>query len=190
MASIGFWVVAPIIAITAAILGDTQQRNAALGTLALSAPFAVVGAYMWWGRVEVDANRRARTFYALTDRRAIIVSERTGISIVDLVLGVQRARVGGAGGFVGALEREMWSAASMRVDTLDLARMTERWIDDEWGGRGTIVFAPERSLWRAEISRTPLVPCFEDIADVRRVHDEIVSACTRARASASSLPPP
>jgi Bacterial PH domain len=37
-------------------------------------PFLIFGLYMGFGRFPVDARRRNRTYYALTDRRVIIVS--------------------------------------------------------------------------------------------------------------------
>lgn len=38
-------------------------------------PFLLIGNYMVWGRFFVDAWLKRRTYYALTDRRALIVQQ-------------------------------------------------------------------------------------------------------------------
>jgi hypothetical protein len=40
----------------------------------LGVPFVILGLYLVVGRFWVDARQRARTFYALTDRRVVIIS--------------------------------------------------------------------------------------------------------------------
>ena len=50
-------------------------------------PFVLVGLYLIAGRFFYDARRRSRTFYGLTDERAIIVSGGTSRKITSLNLG-------------------------------------------------------------------------------------------------------
>ena len=49
-------------------------------------PFVLVGLYLVFGRFVVEARRRARTFYGLTDRRAIIVrsGSRRDVTAISL----------------------------------------------------------------------------------------------------------
>lgn len=49
-------------------------------------PFVLVGLYFTVGRFFVDARQRARTFYGLTDRRAVIVSGLISQSVNSIML--------------------------------------------------------------------------------------------------------
>jgi hypothetical protein len=49
-------------------------------------PFLLFGLYMNFGRFPLDARRRNRTYYALTDRRVIIVSGLVGREVQSLSL--------------------------------------------------------------------------------------------------------
>ena len=56
--------------------------------LLLGLPFVAVGLYMVGGRFFADARRRSRTYYALTNRRALIVTRaREAMSIKEHQLG-------------------------------------------------------------------------------------------------------
>lgn len=50
-------------------------------------PFVAIGAYMAFGRYFVDSFRRARTRYALTDKRGIIATNAFGRSLVSHPIG-------------------------------------------------------------------------------------------------------
>jgi len=80
--------------------------GAPLFMTAFGLPFVAVGLYMVCGRFFADALRRARTYYALTDKRALIVTqarERLSVkehrlgSLVDLSI---RAKPDGSGTIV------------------------------------------------------------------------------------------
>ncbi len=49
-------------------------------------PFLLVGLYLIFGRFLFDMDRRRRTYYALTNRRAIIISEFFGRNVKSLEL--------------------------------------------------------------------------------------------------------
>lgn len=49
-------------------------------------PFVIIGLYMIFGRFFYDAKRRSKTFYGLTDQRAIIITGLLGHSIKSLNL--------------------------------------------------------------------------------------------------------
>jgi hypothetical protein len=49
-------------------------------------PFVAMGQYMIWGRFLVDARRRARTFYGLTQDRAVIVEDGRSLKISSVGL--------------------------------------------------------------------------------------------------------
>ena len=54
-------------------------------------PFVLIGLYLVLGRFFVDARRRARTFYGLTDRRAIIVVAGRTRSVKSIDLSTQQS---------------------------------------------------------------------------------------------------
>jgi len=51
-------------------------------------PFVLAGLYMVFGRFFVDAHRRRNTYYGLTDKRVIIVSENINRSVKSIDLNV------------------------------------------------------------------------------------------------------
>ena len=114
-------------------------------------PFVLVGLYMIFGRFFVDARRRGRTFYGVTDKRVIIVS--------------------------GALSRKV---KSMNLRTLSDLLLSERGDGsgtitfgarhpmDWWLGGTTWPGMPEMS------------PAFELIADARGVYEVIRDAQAKA----------
>lgn len=54
---------------------ENVQNNTTLPFLVIPLIFVFVGLYMLVGRFLIDAKRRKRTFYGLTDKRAIIASQ-------------------------------------------------------------------------------------------------------------------
>lgn len=79
-----FWTAFSVLWETLAIWGRAPWYFCAFGI-----PFILVGLNMVAGRFLVDARRRARTFYGVTDRRVITVEQRkkrrvTSIAIVSL----------------------------------------------------------------------------------------------------------
>lgn len=111
-------------------------------------PFVIVGLYLIVGRFFVDAHRRARTFYGLTDRRALILEGRGPSRVVSLdhrdpgpmVL------IEGRGGR-GSIRFGSGTPQSARVNEISLPG-----------------------------ARKQEVPTFEEIRDAREVHERIREA--------------
>lgn len=138
-------------------------------------PFVVIGLYLIAGRFVVDTRRRARTFYGLTDRRAIFVvaGSSSQVSSIDLDRPEPIELSEGRGGrgtitFGGAQAERGWM--------IDLGGLPVR---RGWGSdpaeqqRGK--FAPPR---------------FDEIADARAVYEQLREAQRdlKARGAAAWLP--
>jgi Bacterial PH domain len=124
------------------------RSNAPVFFVLFGIPFVLIGLYMIVGRFFVDARMRVRTFYGLTNRRAIIVSglfSRTTNSmplrtLADLSL---QERQDGSGTIMfGRPQPYSYSGSSVR-----------------W---------PGMSQYSA--------PAFEMISDARRVYDQLLEA--------------
>jgi hypothetical protein len=77
-------------------------------------PFVVIGLYMIFGRFIYDAKKRARTYYGLTDQRAIIVSGLFSQSVKSLHLKTMSdislsEKTSGYGSIVFGQENQMMS---------------------------------------------------------------------------------
>ncbi len=114
-------------------------------------PFILIGVYMIVGRFFADARRRAKTAYALTDQRVLIVSDFFGRRLTSLPLATsielsvtERADRSGTTTFGRAQPMQSWTASI------------------PWPG--TNVYA---------------APSFEQIEEVRQVYD-LVSNAQRA----------
>lgn len=109
-------------------------------------PFLLVGLYMTVGRFIVDAWVRSRTTYALTDRRALIISESLGRTVKSLDL---RA--------IQDITLEMKGDGSGTI----------------LFGQGISYRGAYRGMYWPGASRY-LPPMFEFIPDARRVYDMIM----------------
>jgi hypothetical protein len=101
-----------------------QKGSAAWPALVPIAPFILIGLYIFIGRFFVDAMMRARTEYALTNRRAIIISGFFSrsvksidlLSTPEILLNERGDKSGtitfGATPFGGWMQRNPWSFGS------------------------------------------------------------------------------
>lgn len=116
-------------------------------------PFVLIGLYITVGRFFFDARNRARTVYAVTDERVLIISGKEGSGVLSLDLrtlsnvSLQRATTG-VGTITFGPEHPVYSRAGA-------------------GMRG----------WPG----TPLAPKFERIPDAKSVYDLIREAQKAAR---------
>jgi hypothetical protein len=127
--------------------------------LAWGVPFVAVGAYITVGRFFWDARRRERTVYALTDRRAIVITggRRCSVSSTDLRQ-------------LGALEVTEHAGGRATV-TFGVATMPMwRWLPAGW---------PMASQYRPA--------AFRAIDDGRRVYELIRDAEYRAISGGPSV---
>lgn len=91
-------------------------------------PFLIAGAYIAFGRFFVEAQQRARTYYAVTDRRALIVSGLLNRTVKSLDLATLHdvsvtERKNGTGtvdfGSTSGLERRMGSFGSFGFNAMN-----------------------------------------------------------------------
>lgn len=75
----------------ATFAGATILVSAPLVAFLVFLPFLALIHYLMWGRFIVAARHRARTFYAITDRRALIVVEGSTRSVLVLDLAAQHS---------------------------------------------------------------------------------------------------
>ena len=113
-------------------------------------PFVLVGLYMIFGRLVVDAMQRERTFYGVTDQRIIIVSGLTNRKVKSLNLRTLSD--------VSLSEKEDRSGSI----TFGTRHPMSWW----WGGM----------TWPG---MPHAVPSFEMIADAKRVYEDIREAQSR-----------
>ena len=111
-------------------------------------PFVLVGIYIVLGRFFVDERQRRRTIYGVTKQRVVIVSGLFG----------------------------------RRIQSLDLGSLPGLSLDERASGLGTISFGGGQSpnAWLQgtgwPTGRARYVPCFDSIADARRVYELIRKA--------------
>jgi hypothetical protein len=109
-------------------------------------PFLLAGNYMVWGRFLFDACAKRRTYYAVTNRRVLVLQEawkkKTSMTFLEAIPQIERE-----GSAIGTL----------------------------WFGVKYPVFAPKRRETRS-MSRFSIgdVPVFADIEDVDAVHRLII----------------
>ena len=124
------------------------QSNAPAFFALWGVPFVVIGLYMIIGRFFVDARLRAKTFYGLTDRRAIIISGLFSRTITSLPLRTLTD--------VSLQERPDRSGTIM----LGRPQPYSAWSSGmRWPGMGQYA-----------------TPTFEMIPDAKRVHDQLLEA--------------
>jgi hypothetical protein len=106
-------------------------------------PFVLIGQYLIWGRFFYAAWKKKRTFYAVTNRRVIVVQN--------------------------GWKKEM---ASSYLDSLPTFIK-----EGNAGGRGTLRFAPQESMWSGKRGwgawdgmGIGSVPTFTDIEDVDSIY--------------------
>jgi hypothetical protein len=123
-------------------------------------PFLIVGNYMVWGRFFVDAWAKRRTYYAVTNRRVLVLQEgwrrKTSTTFLEAIPQIERE---------GAVTGTLWFGTKYPI----LAAK----------GRKT------RDMSRFSIGD---VPVFADIGDVDSVHRLIMDL--RARIGRGSIPAP
>jgi Bacterial PH domain len=111
-------------------------------------PFLLFGLYMNFGRFPLDARRRNRTYYAVTDRRIIIVS--------------------------GLVSREVQSISLRNLPNVVLDARGDGSGTITFGDKNPLT-AMYGSLY-GRVFLGPGVPAFEMIEDARRVYDLILRA--------------
>jgi Bacterial PH domain len=111
-------------------------------------PFLLFGLYMNFGRFPLDARRRNRTYYAVTDRRIIIVS--------------------------GLVSREVQSISLRNLPNVVLGARGDGSGTITFGDKDPLT-AMYGSLY-GRVFLGPGVPAFEMIEDARRVYDLILRA--------------
>ena len=107
-------------------------------------PFVLVGLYIIFGRFFVDAKLRSRTEYAVTTRRAIIVS--------------------------GLFSRNVKSIDLRSTPEITLSEKSDKSGDIVFGATQPYGWWMQRSLW---YPGTPTTPTFEMIEDVRKIYKTI-----------------
>jgi hypothetical protein len=117
--------------------------------LAFGVPFVVIGLYMIIGRFFVDARQRAKTLYAVTDRRAMIVSGLFSRSINSLPL--------------DSLSDVTLTEKSDRTGTITFGRPNPMGL-----------FYPAGMQWPGMSQYQS--PAFDMIDNVKVVHDHILEA--------------
>jgi hypothetical protein len=125
-------------------------------------PFIVVGQYVIWGRFAWDAWLKRRTYYAITDRRVLILQEgwkrKTQFSYLESIPQISRE-----GGDVGTL----WLGAKLPT----------------FGGRGT-----KTSGW-SRFGITDGVPMLADIDNVDSVYHLILDLREKIRVKSNQPGP-
>jgi hypothetical protein len=130
--------------------GNSSQSRPAPGFFALwGIPFVVMGQYLMWGRFLYTAWRKGRTFYAITNKRVLVVSIGMSRKVID--------------GYFRNLDSAALSIRSDGVGTIDFAPAAISYSN--WGlgrgGRGQQIDIDLSSL------------SFFDIADARSVYQLI-----------------
>jgi hypothetical protein len=146
--------------------------GASLFLLLWGIPFVLVGLYMIFLRFFVDARRREHTCYALTDRRAIIV---TGLLDKDLTPNLDTMTAPAAG------------LGSRKVKSVDLQTMTDVSMTEQSNGSGTITFGAQNPSaffagtgWPGS-GNDAATPSFDLIENVKSVYELIRGAQQRRR---------
>lgn len=116
-------------------------------------PFVLVGLYMIAGRFFVDAWQRAKTYYALTDERVIIVS--------------------------GLLSRNVKSLTLKTLQDISFSQKRDGSGTITFGPTHPMGWMYAGSSWPS--SRRYAPPCFEMIGNAKEVYDQILAAQKNAR---------
>jgi hypothetical protein len=111
-------------------------------------PFVAMGLYMVFGRFIADAARRGKTFYGLTDRRAIIVSGVFAREVKSLDLATMSE--------ISVSERADRSGTISLGTVAPKYAMAARMFSPSWPGMGK-----------------HLPPAFEMIEDVKAVYEKL-----------------
>jgi hypothetical protein len=128
-------------------------KKAPLATVLWTIPFVLIGAYLIAGRFFVDSYQRSRTYYGLTDRRAIILS--------------------------GLWSREAKTIYLQNLNEITLSEAGDGRGTIVFGRENPYYSGRYGSSWPG-MSKSA-APAFEMIPDVRRVYELIKQ--TRAKAN-------
>ena len=124
------------------------QSNAPVFFALFGIPFVLIGLYMIVGRFFVDARIRAKTFYGLTSRRAIIVS--------------------------GLFSRTTNSLPLRTLTDVSLQERQDRSGTIMFGRPQPYSYWSSGMRWPGMSQYS--TPAFEMIADAKRVHDQVLEA--------------
>ncbi|MDY0091675.1 MAG: hypothetical protein RBT80_03145 [Candidatus Vecturithrix sp.] len=138
-------------------------------------PFMFVGFYLMFGRFWVDAFKRKYTYYGLTDKRILIISDSARIIENRIIPGIltrcYRWLVRGKGFF-------SWTSLTGRVTSFSLTTLPNIFclLDKPSSTTGTIIFGPLSLSWLENIyqfGKPPPPPRFEMIEDVKNAYELI-----------------
>lgn len=124
------------------------KEGAPLFMMLWGVPFVLVGIYLIVGRFFVDAYRRSRTYYGLTDQRILIISTALGRKVTSLNLST--------------------------LAQVDLSERSDRSGTITMGPSAGIYGLLAGSGWPGAGKHAP--PCFESIENAREVHELILRA--------------
>lgn len=131
-------------------IGNSQHSHGAPAFFVLwGIPFVLIGQYLIWGRFLYTAWRKGRTFYAVTNKRVLVVSTGMSRKVID--------------GYFRNLDSAALSVRSDGVGTIEFS--SETFSGSAWG------FGRRNRNNQLDIDLATLV--FFDIQDVRGVYQII-----------------